>query len=100
MPVDTAPPTSATAGVAFGPASSAETFAESLLEFLIRVDASGARQMLLDNDIEDVATLRMASKEELTAIGLKIGTVLKIVNAFAGACSSPCHCSTCLQSFP
>ena len=97
---DTAPHASPTSGGAFGQASSAETFAEPLHDFLIRVDASGARQMLLENEIEDVATLRMASKEELTAIGLKIGTVLKIVNAFAGACSSPCHCSTCLQSFP
>ena len=97
---DTAPHASPTSGGAFGQASSAETFAESLHDFLIRVDASGARQMLLDNEIEDVATLRMASKDDLTrlGIGLKIGTALKIVTKLAGACSSPSPCPTCFQS--
>jgi hypothetical protein len=95
---DTAPHASPTSGGAFGQASSAETFAESLHDFLIRVDASGARQMLLENEIEDVATLRMASEDDLTRIGLTIGTALKIVTALAGACSSPSPCPTCFQS--
>ena len=96
---DTAPHASPTSGGAFGQASSAETLAESLHDFLIRVGASeGSEQILVNNGFNDVDTLGLATATDLMDIGVNMGTALKIVKALAGACSSPFPCPTCFQS--